>query len=181
MKHIKLFEDFNKESEKIYRNTNIQWLLKFLKKGEIDRYKENRFISFSFEPDSGGQDNFGDTHIEFDSNEVFKQGAVAIEYDEDFFEENPDISAYVTGFKNEDDYYKSNDYKDKEDFEQNGHDDANTLMWSSNIEGYEGEAEIVIKKLEYIPGMITKVVLDKPISKKDMEFIESFDIPVELK
>lgn len=179
MKHIKLFEDFGKETENLYRNTHIKWLLELLKKGELDRGK--RFISFSFEPDSGGQDNFGDTHIEFDSNEVFKQGAIAVEYDEYFFEQNPDISAYVTGFKSEDEYYQDHNYKDKEDFEANGHEDMDTLMWSSNIEGYEGEAEIVIKKLEYIPGMITKVILDKPISKKDMEFIESFGITVELK
>jgi hypothetical protein len=181
MKHIKLFEDFNKESEKIYRNTHIKWLLEFLKKGETDRSKENRFISFSFEPDSGGQDDFGDIHIEFDSNEVFKQGAIAVEYNEYFFEQNPDISAYVTGCKSEDEYYQDHNYKDKEDFEANGHEDMDTLMWSTVIEDYEGEAEIVIKKLEYIPGMITKVILDKPINKKDVKFIESFGIPVETK
>ena len=181
MKHIKLYEDFNTNSEKIYRNTNIKWLLEFLKKGECDRSTNKRFISFSFDQSSGGQDNFGDVHIEFDSNEVFNQGAIAIEYDIDFFEENADISRYVTGYDNEDGYYTDNGYKNWEDYEENGHDDMDTLMWSSVIESYEGEEEIVIKKLEYIPGMITKVVLDGTIDKKDMKFIESFGITIETK
>lgn len=184
MKHIKTFKLFesNSEPEKIYRNTAIQWLTEFLNKGEATPYMDKddkRFISFSTKEDSGGADDFGDIRIEFDSNELFKQGAIAIEYDTEFFEEYPDICAYVTGFKGEDDYYQNNDYEDAADFEERGQDDMDTLMWSTMIEDYENEAEVVIKKLKYVDGLITKVYLPKNIKKEDIALIKKFGIEID--
>ena len=181
--HIMSFSRFLNESdsdEKIYRNTAIEWLTQFLNKGEATPFMdEKRFISFSTKEDSGGADDFGDIRIEFDSNELYKQGAIAIEYDTEFFEEYPDICAYVTGFKSEDDYYQNSDYEDAADFEERGQDDSDTLMWSTIIEDYENEAEVVIKKLKYVEGLITKVYLPKKIKKEDINLIKKFGIEID--
>lgn len=180
---IMSFSRFLNESEsdeKIYRNTAIEWLTQFLNKGEATPFMdEKRFISFSTKEDSGGADDFGDIRVEFDSNELYKQGAIAIEYDTEFFEEYPDICAYVTGFKSEDDYYQNSDYEDAADFEERGQDDSNTLMWSTIIEDYENEAEVVIKKLKYVEGLITKVYLPKKIKKEDINLIKKFGIEID--
>lgn len=182
-RYIKTYESFLNESsseEKLYRNTAIEWLTSLLTKGTAIPYGDvKRFISFSTREDSGGQDNFGDVQIEFNSNELYKQGAIAIEYDIEFFEEYPDICNYVTGFKSEDEYYKNSDYKNAEDFEENGQDDMNTLMWSSIIEDYENEAEVVIKKLKYVKGLITKVVVPKSLKKEDLELIKKHGIEID--
>ena len=181
--HIMSFSRFLNESnsdEKIFRNTAIEWLIQFLNKGEATPYMDDkRFISFSTKEDSGGADDFGDIRVEFDSNELYKQGAIAIEYDPEFFEEYPDICSYVTGFKSEDEYYQNSDYEDAADFEERGQDDSNTLMWSTIIEDYENEAEVVIKKLKYVEGLITKVYLPKNIKKEDIELIKKFGIEID--
>ncbi len=141
--------------EKLYRNTSIHWLNDFLKKGVA--LPNTAFISFSKEEDSGGMDSFGETNIEFSAKELYKQGAIEVEYNVDFFEENPKICMYVTGYKGEEDYYQKKGYEGKEDFEENGQDDFNTLMWETVIEDYEHEAEVVIKKLKYTDGLILSV------------------------
>jgi hypothetical protein len=190
MKHLKPYKLFEEDAyhaamtsgnkTAVYRNTALKWLMEFLNKGTAVPYGDKkRFISFSNKEDSGGADNFGDVRIEFNSKLLYKQGAIEIEYDRDFFEEHPDICTYVTGYKGEEDYYKQNDYEGKEDFEENGQDDQDTLTWETMIEDYENEAEIVIKKLKYIEGLITKVILPKKISKKDIAAIEKKGIQVE--
>ena len=144
--------------EKLYRNTSIDWLNDFLKKGITYPYiNKKRFISFSKEEDSGGADNFGETNIEFNAKELYKQGAIEIEYNVDFFEQNPEICKYVTGYKGEEDYYQQRGYEGKQDFEENGQDDFDTLMWETVIEDFENEAEVVIKKLKYKDGLILSV------------------------
>jgi len=188
MKHLKPYKIFEEDAyysahqkPPLYRNTAMKWLTDFLTKGSAVPFGDakKRFISFSAKEDSGGADNFGEVNIEFNSKELYKQGAIEIEYDVDFFEEHQDICIYVTGYKNEKDYYQQNDYKDKEDFEENGQDDSDTLMWETMIEDYENEAEIVIKKLKYIKGLINKVTVPKKTSKKDIELIKSKGITVE--
>ena len=59
MKNIKTYEEFINEENKdgfLYRNTHPNWLIELLKKGKIKADKD-RFISFSADSDSGGQDD----------------------------------------------------------------------------------------------------------------------------
>lgn len=189
MKHLKTYKLFEEDAyysammsgkNTVYRNTALAWLLSFLKKETAVPYmSKKRFISFSNEPDSGGMDTFGDVRIEFDKKLLFKQGAVEIEYDRDFFEEHPDISMYVTSYKGEEDYYQNRGYEGKEDFEENGQDDSETLMWDTVIEDYENEAEIVIKQLKFEKGLITNVTVPKDTNDKDIKFIKAKGINVE--
>lgn len=180
MKYIQNLNEWN-TVEKIYRNTAIEWLIQFLNKGEATPYiDDKRFISFSTKKDSGGEDVFGDICIEFDSTKLYKQGAIAIEYSTEFFEKHSDICAYVTGFKNEDAYYKNNDYENAADFEERGQDDANTLMWSTIIEDYENEAEIVIKKLKYVEYLIIKVYIPKNTKAEYINLIKKYGIEIEI-
>lgn len=187
---IKLFEAFIKEEDAyysanrklLYRNTSIKWLMEFLNKGSALPYgSEDRFISFSKQEDSGGQDDYGNVRITFNANMLYGQGAIEVEYYEEFFEEHPDICQYVTGFKNEDEYYKNSDYKGKEDFEENGQNDVDTLPWESTIEDYSEEAEVVIKKLKLEKGLVVNVMVPKNTKKSIIKEIESKGIQVELK
>jgi len=165
-----LFENNNSDKQIIYRNTAFKWLLDFLKKGEVIPYMgKKRFISLSFKEDSGGSDDFGDTRVVFDAKMLFKQGAIEIEYDDYFFEENPDICAYITGFKSEDEYYRESGYEGKKGYEENAQDDSNVLSWNVIIEDYENEAEVVIKKIKYLPGLIKHVIVPKGTSEKELD------------
>lgn len=163
---IKLFENF-KDDNVLYRNTSVRWLTEFLEKKTIFPYRDRdkRFVSFSKKEDSGGADNFGDICIEFNSKKIYAQGALEIEYDIDFFEEHSDICMYVTGYKNETDYYKNYDYDDAEDFQERGQGDQDVVPWDSMIEDYENEAEVVIKKLKYEDKLITNVILPEEDEK----------------
>lgn len=189
---IKLFEAFIKEEDAyyaankkvLYRNTSLKWLMDFLNKGSATPYmSKKRFISFSKKPDSGGQDRFGDIRIVFDATKLYAQGAIEIEYDTEFFEDHPDISMYVTSYKGEEDYYKNSGYKSKKDFEKNGQDDSNTLMWETVIEDYEDEAEVVIKNLKLEKGLILNIVIPKKFKGTDFDSeiknIQSKEISIE--
>ncbi len=169
----------------LYRNTSMKWLMDLLKKGSAAPYmSKKRFISFSKKEDSGGQDTFGDIRIVFDATKLYAQGAIEIEYDNEFFEEHPDISMYVTSYKGEEDYYKNSGYKGKEDFEENGQDDADTLMWSTLLDDYAEEAEIVLKNLKLEKGLILSVVVPKKLKgtsfDKEIKEIQTKGINVEL-
>ena len=187
MKRIKTYHTFLNERKEIegllFRNTSIKWLIDFLKKGEAVPYKsKKRYISFSKESDSGGMDEYGDIRIDFDADELYKQGAIEVGYYPEFFEENPEICMYVTGYKGEEDYYQNSGYEGKEDFEENGQNDVDTLTWESNLESYEGEAEIVLKKLKFKEGLIKKIVVDKkqPLDlEKDLNFVKDKGIKIE--
>jgi hypothetical protein len=189
VRHLKTYKLFEEDAyyaamtsgkNDLFRNTSIRWLMELLNTGTAVPYGDKkRFISFSKKEDSGGADTFGDIRITFDAKKLYKQGAIEIEYDVDFFEEHKDICIYVTGYKSEKDYYQQNDYKDKEDFEKNGQDDADTLMWTTMIEDYENEAEVVIKKLKFEPGLITNVLIPTKANKKDVEAIKAKGIHVE--
>lgn len=172
MKRIKTYHRFLNEEKEIkgllFRSTSIQWLMDFLNKGEaVPLRSKKRYISFSKESDSGGMDYYGPVRIDFDANELYKQGAIEIEYSQEFFEENPEICMYVTGYKGEEDYYKQSGYKGKEDFEETGQDDANTIMWLTLLEDYEGEAEVVLKKLKFKKGLIKQIVVNEELKNRD--------------
>ena len=168
MKYLKLFESFDEET--LYRNTSIQWLMDFLRKGSAKPYGDKRrYISFSKKEDSGGQDTYGDIRIDFNAKELYTQGAIEVEYVTDFFDEHPEICRYVTGYESEDEYYKENGYESAEDYTANNADDADTIPWESNIEDYEAEAEVVIKNLKFKDGLITKVTVPEKLKNTDFD------------
>lgn len=176
MKHLKIFENFT-INKSIYRNTHYKWLLDFLKNGFIEHEK---FISFSFDKDSGRNDFFGSTNIEFDKKMVFEQGAIEVIYDEGFFEYYPEICLYVSGYESSEDYYKQEGYENEKDFYSKNNFENTTLAWKFIIEDYSDEEEIVLKKLIYHPGIINKVVLEED-SPELIKLLLMYDIPYEVK
>lgn len=170
---IKSLNNFINEfrNNSLWRNTNHRWLLELLKNGKVTAEK-GRFISFSSEEDSGGQDDFGGTRIKFNENIVYKQGAIEINYDTRFFEEYPEISRYVCGFKSEEEYYSDKGYS--------GAEEANAdmeLTWDQYVEGFENENEVVIKKIKFTENLIESVnfIKDKP-NKKLIELLNMHNI-----
>ena len=144
MKARKIFEQ---SDYVLYRNTSIEWFKTF-KQNKVIEGKP--FISFSFDSNSGGMDNFGDTQIVFDADKLFSQGAIEIIYEPDFFAEHPDICLYVTGYESEEDYYEQHDdFNNAEEAWEN-----HELAWEDVIEDYAHEEEVVIKTLTYENGLI---------------------------
>ena len=150
----------------IFRNTDKNWLYELLDKKIII---PKNFISFSFKKNSGGADNFGETCIVFNHDLLLQQNIIEIIYDEEFFEDNPEISQYVTGFSTKNEYYQQNDYLDEKDFEEKNliELNANTLPWETYCEDFSNEAELVMTKLIFQPGIIIGVKFrnDKPDKK----------------
>ena len=153
-------------SGSVWRSTDQRWLQylldqdktldieKYYKQLNPSRNHSGKFISLSFDSDSGGQDSFGGKEIviEFDEKLIFEQDAIEVEYDSWWFDDHSDICVYVTGFKDEKDYYENKGYESADDANANGE-----LSWDQYIECYEHEREIVMKKIKYVPGLIKTV------------------------
>lgn len=148
-----------------YRNTDEQWLIEFLSKGEIKPYmQEKRFISLSFDKDSGEQDNFGDVRVVFDYNTLLKQHPIEIYYEPEFMEQYPDICMYVTGYDGRFDYEEQHD--------------ENDLSWETTIEDFQEEEEIVIKKIRFEESLIIAVIFKKEPSKLSKMLCRKFGIKI---
>lgn len=163
MKYIPLFKHFLNESYErpLYRTTSIDFLKNLLKNKKI-KSKGKHFVSVSFDVNSGGQDNYGDLTIKFDSEILFNQGAIEIYYDDpDFWEENPKITRHVTGYENEEDYYDGIGYENAEEANDNYE-----LDWDSFCQDFASEEEVVIHEIKYIDGLITGIK-----NKKMKDFI----------
>ena len=156
-----------------WRNTSWKWLYELLKKQNIKASK-NRFISFSLNKDSGGQDDFGKTKIEFVYNFLLKQGAIEIWYEADFFKMYPDICIYVTGYKNEKSYYEDKGYDEIPSKEEIWKE--HELDWDTYVEDFSNEEEIVIKKLKYVDKLIKHVKFNKKPNKKLLELLDKYSI-----
>jgi hypothetical protein len=173
MKHIKtymLFEGTNKNI--LYRTTVYEWLIDFLKKGFAVPTNGKKFISFSKDENSGmgESDEFGDIKVDFDAFEILRQGGQEVKYDEKFFEENPDICFYVTGYKNKKDYERINPP-----------DMTNELTWKETIKSFSGEKEIVIKKIKYKPNLIKEVTIWNADERDDLQKIKKTLLGYKLK
>lgn len=168
--------------DSVWRSTSQEWLLAFFKNNMFIDHKE-KFISFSFDSESGGQDNFGGKEIviEFDKSIILeqakKQGYGKVYYDEDYFEEHPDVCLYITGYKSKQDYYEDNDVLDDEE----AYEKTDMLTWEMNIETYMHEQEIVMKKLEYKENLIKNIVFHVPANKQLLNIIKRKNISTKLK
>lgn len=160
----------------LFRSSDQVWLIMLLElEGQpLKPQREGKFISLSRDSESGGMDDFGGKEItvEFDENEIFKQGAEEIWYEAEYFNMHPEICIYVTGYEGEEDYYKQKDYTGPEEANENL-----DLTWDQYVEDYEHEEEILLKELRYTPGLIKNVVIYKPASPILIEMLEEFDIP----
>ena len=160
MKHLNTYKIFEEDAyysamtsgrrfKNLYRTTVYEWLLNLLKKSSVAPPKGTKYLSFSWDPNSGqgDSDEFGDIRIDFDSNEIFKQGGIELEYSPIFFEKNPAICHYVTGFKNEKEYNKWAVGR------------KNELSWIEFIRTFSGEKEVILDKLKMNSNLIKKVTI----------------------
>jgi hypothetical protein len=147
----------------VWRSASQEWLKQFIDKGGVIDHGD-RFISFSFDPESGGQDNFGGSEIiiEFNEKKLLrqgeKQGLGEVRYTAEWMEEHPDVCGYITGYKTQEEYLE--DRSDDDNFP-----DAKQWKdeyWEANIEDYEQEQEIVLKQLKDEEGLIKEIVFNKP-------------------
>ena len=164
MKYIltyKVYENFVPPF--LYRNTTVEWLMDLLK-NDGAQAGPKKYISFSKNPGSGYHDYFGDVRIVFNSEELYDQGAKNIEYNEDFFDKNPEICYYITGYIGEDDFYERKDDDSEED-------------WKHEILKYKPEDEVLLKKFNYKNGMIDVVYIPKKY-KKEIEYLISKGINI---
>lgn len=176
MKRIKLFEEFNERGYSLWRNTSEEFLLELLKTGKVSS-KGKAFVSLSNEPDSGGQDDYGDVQIEFEGDLLAKQGAEAIYYDDpDFWDEFPLIAQHVTGFKNAKDYYRDKGFNDSEDANENGE-----LTWEQYCEGFSEESETVIPQIKLVPSLILSVNSNRALKPETISLLLKLKIPVNTK
>lgn len=158
MKHLKLFEELISEDRQdgfLFRNTHPNWLIGLLKKGMI-KAEKGRFLSFSADSNSGGMDDYGDMQVQFNLDEMMRQGIVQIDYTPYFFNNNPEISFYVSGYEGEEDYYENLDVQDAEEAYENGE-----LSWEDIIADYSEEEEWVMDKLKWTPELISHVLFKK--------------------
>ena len=166
---------------KLYRNTDENFLYNLLKNGSI-KSKGKDFISLSLKENSGGQDNYGNVRITFNSKELENQGAIELWYDDvDFWKQYPDITKHVTGFNNADEYYQNNEYENEEDFEKRGQNDFNTSSWLGLLDTYSPEAEVVIPKITMGPNLIENVKFEKDPEEKTKLLLNKWNINWNLK
>ena len=157
----------------IWRSANQKWLLEFLSRGGYIHHG-TAYISFSFDTESGGMDNFGGREIviEFDEQKILRQGREQglgeIYYDEGYFEENPDISNYVTG------------YNDRKSYEEDN-DDEYSIDWETYIEDFEHEKEILLKELHDEEGLIKQVIFNEKANPILLNKLIRMNIPYKLK
>lgn len=160
----------------LFRSTDQVWLIMLLElEGKSLKAKgPGKFISLSRDSESGGQDDFGGREIiiEFDEQKIFNQGAEEIWYEADYFNENPEISLYVSGYEGEKDYYEQKGYSGPEEAWENS-----DLDWNTAVEDYQHEEEIILKELRYVPGLIKYVEILKPANPILIEMLDEFDIP----
>jgi hypothetical protein len=163
----------------VWRSASQNWLKEFIdNEGYIDH--KDRFISFSFAQDSGGQDNFGgeEVIIEFDKDTILSQahsqGLGEVEYDPYYMEQHPDVAIYVLGQTRED--YLEGAEKDIGDDWDNRED-----YWEGYIESFEHEQEIVMKSLSDEEGIIKEIVFNKPADISLINRLRREGIPYRLK
>lgn len=167
-------------SGSVWRSASQQWLIDFIDKGGVIDHG-NRFISFSFDSESGGQDNFGGKEIiiEFDEEKILKQGKAQglgeVEYSEIWMRYHPKVCQYITGYRTKKAYYDQLGVKnDKEAWE------SEELTWDSIITDNEHEKEIILKKLKDEEGLIKSI---KFYVSADIKFINKLkrkNIPYKL-
>lgn len=163
----------------VWRSTDQNWLKIFLDQDMIIKTKEpGKFISLSFDSESGGMDSFGGKEIviEFDEDKVFNQGAEEVFYEPEWFESRPKESLYITGYRGERDYYDQIGFEDAEDANNNLE-----FSWENTIEDYEHEREILLKELKYEPGLIKRVYFYEEPDPILLSMLEENNIPYSIK
>lgn len=166
-----LLESSNKYS--LWRNTSEEFLIELLKKGKVSSHGK-KFVSLSEDPNSGGQDDYGDVQIEFDGDLLIKQGAKSIYYDDpDFWDEFPLIAQHVTGFKNAKAYYNDKGYKNAEEANEDGE-----LTWEQYCESFSDEAETVVPQIKLVPNLILSVHSKRTLKPETIDLLLKLEVPI---
>ena len=163
------------ESEKhsLWRNTSEDFLYNLLKNGKVSS-KNKKFISLSEDPDSGGQDFYGNVRIEFNENEILSQGGIFVDYeDPNFWKKHEDVAKHVTGFRNAKEYYDDRGYEGAEDANLNA-----DLTWEQYCEDFSTEMEVVISSIKFTDNLILSVSSKKQLGKEILKELNSYKIPV---
>lgn len=178
---IQLFKESLQHNKNLYRSTSQQWLINLLTYGFIvhdgDNPRPNKeWIALSQDYRSGGQDHYGNCHITFNEDMLYKQGAIEIDYEDmEFWKQYPTITQHVTGYQNAQDYYNSKGYS--------GPDEANKnldLTWEQYVEDYSVEEEVVIEKITYQTGLIELVTFNEEPEQELLNLLKQFNIQYKL-
>jgi hypothetical protein len=160
----------------VFRSTDQNWLRIFLDQDQIIHAKPGRFISLSYDSDSGGMDNFGgkEVVIEFNEEKIMQQEANPIYYEPEWFDKYKEACMYVLAYKGEKDYYEQKGYAGPEEAERNM-----DFTWEQIIEDYEHEQEILMKKIKFVPGIIKNILIINKPHPILIEMLEENNIPYE--
>jgi hypothetical protein len=169
------------DEKSVWRSASQEWLKEFIdNEGFIDH--KDKFISFSFDPESGGQDSFGGEEIviEFDKDLLLAQARSQelgeVEYDPYYMEQHPDVALYVLGHDSEKSYYASIGVKNQKEAWE-----SVEMDWDGYIESFEHEQEIVMRKLSDEEGLIKEIVFNKPADLSLVNRLRRKGIPYRLK
>ena len=165
----------------VFRLASQDWLKEFIDNHGFISHGD-RFISFSFDSESGGQDAFGGAEIKIELNKESilrqgeEQGLGPIEYDEFWMKQHPKICLSVTGHRSKTSYYQTITVKnDKEAWE------SQEMTWESYLESFEAEQEIVLHKLKDEIGLIKNVTFNAPADAGLVNKLNRKNIPYQLK
>ncbi len=170
--HLKEYYEYTfvneslEHNKSLYRNTSQQWLINLLTNGFI-KTENKEWISISQDPNSGGQDNYGNCHIVFNEEMIYNQGAIEIDYEDmNFWRQFPSICKHVTGFSTEEEYYNNSGYSGPEEANAN-----HELTWEQNFDSYSGEEEVVISEIKYVPGLIQMIKIKNESLKPELKLL----------
>lgn len=153
-----LFESYG-EQKFYYRKSQQGWLLKLLKDGHIEPNptQETKYISLTTADEL--EFDFGPCLIKFDADLLDKQGAITVEYTEEFFEEHPEISKHITDCYTKEDFYKNPQAA-------NGAGITDDTTWDDMLERWSEEEEVVIEKIKLVSGLIVEVESEEEIKQE---------------
>ena len=155
----------------LYRNVHEDFLRVLLENDEV-KAEGKKFISMSLDKDSGGQDRYGDIRIIMDKEKLMNVGAIEVDYeDKEFWEDFPDITQHVTGFRTEKEYNDQHGITDVADVMNRA-----DLDFYQNAESYSGEQEVVIPKIKLEKNLIKQIQFEQQPSVKILQLLETYNI-----
>lgn len=142
-------------SDILYRKCSEKEILLFLK-NKILNPKNLKFISLSeIVPKKSYTKAKKDTEylVEYNYNEVLKQGGIKIEYNMDFFKKNPAIAIHVSGAPSIEYFYDNNINVILSNFNGTKQEKVYDFLTTWR----KAEQEVVIEKLKLVSGLILNI------------------------
>jgi hypothetical protein len=153
------------DSNFVWRSSPEDYVRDLFSNGSI-RSRDKEFVSLSFDPESGGMDNYGSVTMKLDINKILSAGGIIVDYeDPDFWEAYPDVAKHVTGYAGEEDYINR------------GGDDEWGMDFADMAMDFEEEQEIVVPHLPL--SAVVSVSSKSPLSQETIDLINDEGIPIE--